>query len=105
MSSAAPIILVLEDEREIRHSMRTALESEGWQVCDAATVKQGLVEAGTRRPDHDLTSSSPTSDCPTATGSTSSAKCEPAAVSPSSMVEAPLPTPHAVRWANARHPG
>ena len=51
MSSTAPIILILEDEREIRQFVRTALESEGWQVCEAATVKQGLVEAGTRRPD------------------------------------------------------
>lgn len=51
MSSTSPLALVLEDEREIRQFVRHSLESEGWQVVDAGTVKQGLVEAGTRRPD------------------------------------------------------
>jgi two-component system KDP operon response regulator KdpE len=51
MSAPAPIALVLEDEREIRRFVRSALESEGWQVVEADTVRQGLVEAGTRRPD------------------------------------------------------
>lgn len=46
-----PVALVLEDDREIRHFVRTALEGEGWQVHEAGTVRQGLVEAGTRRPD------------------------------------------------------
>ena len=43
-----PIALVLEDEREIRQFVRSSLESEGWQVVEAGTVKQGLIEAGTR---------------------------------------------------------
>jgi two-component system KDP operon response regulator KdpE len=51
MSTPTPIALVLEDEREIRQFVRVSLEAEGWQVAEAATVKQGLVEAGTRRPD------------------------------------------------------
>ena len=51
MSTTAPIALVLEDEREIRHFVRSSLEAEGWQVVEAGTVRQGLVEAGTRRPD------------------------------------------------------
>ena len=51
MSTPTPIALVLEDEREIRHFVRTSLEVEGWQVVEAGTIKQGLVEAGTRRPD------------------------------------------------------
>ena len=46
-----PTALVLEDEREIRQFVRVSLEAEGWQVHEATTVKQGLVEAGTRRPD------------------------------------------------------
>lgn len=50
-SPTAPIALVLEDEREIRHFVRSSLEAEGWQVVEAETVKQGLIEAGTRRPD------------------------------------------------------
>ena len=51
MATATPVALVLEDEREIRQFVRTSLESEGWQVHEAGTIKQGLVEAGTRRPD------------------------------------------------------
>lgn len=51
MNASSPIVLVLEDEREIRRFVRTALQSEGWQVFEAGTIKQGLVEAGTRRPD------------------------------------------------------
>ena len=48
---STPVALVLEDEREIRQFVRLSLEAEGWPVCEAETVKQGLVEAGTRRPD------------------------------------------------------
>jgi two-component system KDP operon response regulator KdpE len=51
MSAPTPIALVLEDEREIRLFVRSSLETEGWQVVEAGTIKQGLVEAGTRRPD------------------------------------------------------
>ena len=51
MATLTPTALVLEDEREIRHFVRSALEAEGWQVFEATTIKQGLVEAGTRRPD------------------------------------------------------
>lgn len=50
-STPTPIALVLEDEREIRQFVRSALEAEGWQVVEAGTVRQGLIEAGTRRPD------------------------------------------------------
>ena len=51
MSSPTPTALVLEDEREIRQFVRSSLESEGWLVFEAETIKQGLIEAGTRRPD------------------------------------------------------
>jgi two-component system, OmpR family, KDP operon response regulator KdpE len=51
MPTTTPIALVLEDEREIRHFVRVSLEAEGWTVVEASTVKQGLIEAGTRRPD------------------------------------------------------
>ena len=51
MASTAPTAPVLEDEREIRLFVRSALAAEGWQVVEAATIKQGLIEAGTRRPD------------------------------------------------------
>jgi two-component system KDP operon response regulator KdpE len=51
MSDAAPIAILIEDERQIRRFVRTALETEGWHVFEADTLKQGLVEAGTRKPD------------------------------------------------------
>ena len=51
MNTATPVALVLEDEKQIRHFVRASLEEEGWQVVEADTVRQALVEAGTRRPD------------------------------------------------------
>lgn len=51
MPTPTPVALVLEDEREIRQFVRLSLEAEGWQVHEAGTLKQGLIEAGTRRPD------------------------------------------------------
>ena len=51
MSEPQPVALIVEDEPNIRRFVRQALEGEGWSVHDAATVKQGLIDAGTRRPD------------------------------------------------------
>jgi two-component system, OmpR family, KDP operon response regulator KdpE len=51
MAEPHPVALIVEDERQIRHFVRAALEAEGWLVFEAGTMKQGLVEAGTRRPD------------------------------------------------------
>jgi two-component system, OmpR family, KDP operon response regulator KdpE len=51
MSDTAPIAILVEDERQIRRFVRTALETEGWHVFEAETLKHGLVEAGTRKPD------------------------------------------------------
>jgi two-component system KDP operon response regulator KdpE len=51
MAHPTPTALVLEDEREIRHFVCRALQAEGWQVFEAETVRQGLIDAGTRRPD------------------------------------------------------
>ena len=49
--SAVAAAVVVEDEPQIRRFVRAALESEGWKVTEAATLKQGLTEAATRRPD------------------------------------------------------
>ncbi len=51
MSDPTPTAIVIEDEKQIRRFVRSALEAEGWQVFDAGTLKQGLTEAGTRKPD------------------------------------------------------
>lgn len=49
--STAPVAIVVEDEPQIRRFVRTALESESWRVIEAGTLKDGLSEAATRRPD------------------------------------------------------
>jgi len=44
-------LLVVEDDPAILRFVRQALEAEGHQVFETDTVKRGLIEAGTRRPD------------------------------------------------------
>jgi two-component system KDP operon response regulator KdpE len=51
MSEAPPRVVVIEDEKQIRRFVRAALEDEGCQVFEAETAAQGLIEAGTRKPD------------------------------------------------------
>jgi len=51
MSKPNPIALIVEDEPSIRRFVRMALEAEGWIVNECETVRQGLLDAGTRRPD------------------------------------------------------
>ena len=51
MNDPAPVAILVEDERQIRRFVRTALETEGCNVFEAETLKGGLVEAGTRKPD------------------------------------------------------
>lgn len=46
-----PIAILIEDDLQIRRFVRAALEAEGWQVREASTAKQGLTDAGTRKPD------------------------------------------------------
>jgi two-component system KDP operon response regulator KdpE len=46
-----PVVLLVEDEPQIRRFVRNALEEEGWQVFEAETMRRGLVDAGTRKPD------------------------------------------------------
>ena len=48
---SSPVVIVIEDEPQIRRFVRSALEDEGWQVFEADTAKKGLVEVGTRKPD------------------------------------------------------
>lgn len=57
MSSAAQpgepprVALLVEDDKHIRRFVRTSLESEGWRVFEADTLRQGLADAATRKPD------------------------------------------------------
>jgi two-component system, OmpR family, KDP operon response regulator KdpE len=51
MAEPLPVAILIEDERQIRRFVRTALETEGWVVHEAETMRQGLTDAGTRKPD------------------------------------------------------
>ena len=51
MSENKTRVLIVEDEADIRRFVRMALESEGHEAYEADTLKRGLIEAGTRRPD------------------------------------------------------
>jgi len=51
MNDVTPNIIIVEDEKQIRRFVRSALEAEGCRVFEAETGKQGLIEAGTRKPD------------------------------------------------------
>jgi two-component system KDP operon response regulator KdpE len=51
MSAPAPVALLVEDEPQIRRFVRTTLEAEGWIVHETGTMKQGLIDSGTRKPD------------------------------------------------------
>jgi two-component system KDP operon response regulator KdpE len=50
MNSAATLVII-EDEIQIRRFLRTTLASQGYQVIEAETGKQGLGEAALRKPD------------------------------------------------------
>jgi two-component system, OmpR family, KDP operon response regulator KdpE len=51
MAEPLPVAILIEDERQIRRFVRTALEAEGWSVHEAETMRQGLSDARSRRPD------------------------------------------------------
>jgi two-component system KDP operon response regulator KdpE len=51
MAEPLPVAILIEDERQIRRFVRTALEANGWSVHEAETMQQGLTDARSRRPD------------------------------------------------------
>jgi len=46
-----PIVLIIDDEIQIRRLLRVTLEGNGYRVFEAATGQDGLVEAAQRHPD------------------------------------------------------
>jgi two-component system, OmpR family, KDP operon response regulator KdpE len=46
-----PIIVVIDDEVQLRRLLRVSLEAGGYLVFDAATGRQGLTEVASRHPD------------------------------------------------------
>lgn len=51
MSKTDPVIIVIEDDPAIRKFLRTSLSTQEFTVFEAETGKQGIVEAGMRKPD------------------------------------------------------
>ena len=46
-----PVALLVEDDPQIRRLVRSALENEGWSVFEVNSMKRGVIDAGTRKPD------------------------------------------------------
>jgi two-component system KDP operon response regulator KdpE len=51
MAKTDPVIIVIEDDPSIRRFLRTGLSTHGFSVFEADTGKQGIIEAGVRKPD------------------------------------------------------
>ena len=51
MPDPTPKVIVVEDETNLRRFVRLALEAEGCEVFEADSMKRGLIETGTRKPD------------------------------------------------------
>jgi two-component system KDP operon response regulator KdpE len=51
MSDNKPLVLVLEDEPQMRKFVRIALDSNGYRVIEASTVEEGLRQASSYVPD------------------------------------------------------
>jgi two-component system, OmpR family, KDP operon response regulator KdpE len=46
-----PVVLIIDDEIQIRRLLRVTLEGNGYRVFEAATGQEGLIEAAQRHPD------------------------------------------------------
>lgn len=51
MTEFAPVVILIEDEKQIRRFVRSALETEGCRVFETETADGGLIEVGARKPD------------------------------------------------------
>jgi two-component system KDP operon response regulator KdpE len=51
MTQASPVIVVIEDDPAIRLFLRTGLGVNGFKVFEADSGRQGIIEAGIRKPD------------------------------------------------------
>jgi two-component system KDP operon response regulator KdpE len=51
MPTTAPVVLIIEDEPQMRRFLRTSLQSQGYQVVEAGTGKEGLRHAAGYNPD------------------------------------------------------
>jgi two-component system, OmpR family, KDP operon response regulator KdpE len=51
MDGSAPLVLLIEDEPQMRRFLRTALESNDYRLVEAGTAREGLAHAAARNPD------------------------------------------------------
>jgi len=51
MSDSGPVVLIIEDEPQIRRFLRATLSSHGYVLVEATTGAEGLSQAATRQPD------------------------------------------------------
>ena len=51
MSQPHPVIVIIEDDPQIRRFLRAGLEAHGFEIHEAETGKLGLILAATRKPD------------------------------------------------------
>ena len=51
MAEATPLVLLIEDEPQMRRFLRAALESHDYRLVEATTSREGLAQATARSPD------------------------------------------------------
>jgi two-component system KDP operon response regulator KdpE len=51
MTANHPTVLLIEDEAQIRRFLRATLTANGYQLLEATTAQEGLVQAATRQPE------------------------------------------------------
>jgi two-component system KDP operon response regulator KdpE len=51
MSDVGPLILVIEDETQMRRFLRASLTSNGYRLVETENAQEGLTEAASRNPD------------------------------------------------------
>jgi len=51
MSETGPLVLVVEDEPQVRRFLRTALTAQGFRLVEAETVREAVIAATTHNPE------------------------------------------------------
>jgi two-component system KDP operon response regulator KdpE len=49
--AAPPLVLIIEDEPQMRRFLRPALEGQGYRVLEATTAAEGMIQASSHNPD------------------------------------------------------
>ncbi len=51
MTNSGPVILIIEDEPQIRRFLRASLAAQGYQLVEVASGQEGLAQVASRQPD------------------------------------------------------